>query len=301
MQMKLTCWNCSIMEISNFSSLIEVGVALNIACVAIEYVKSYTNVLCNQVFNLKYQIEKAAKECFDKLNEVMDDTTLRNLPNTNVGGRNTEVLKQRLIRNRETLSSDITSKKDNLSNVIKNVCEVKNVSSICLWLFLFGLVGLFVIGFESGNSIDNNWIHLYWVLLTILGSIICIIGWRRSEEERSWWKFDYTSLRFSILSFVVSAIVCASLTFIFSTDIVIKNANFVWNTILVYSMVLMYSNFIVSAIEVWNKAKKGKGDIESEKQALLNRCVNWNNEVSHLQGALHVDEDLAANDINNNH
>ncbi len=288
------------MEISSFSSLIEVGTTLNIACVAIEYVKSYTNVLCDQVFNLKNQIEKAAKECFDKLNEVMDDTTLRNLPNTSVGGRNTEALKQRLIRNRETLSSDIASKKDVLSNTIKNVCEVKNVSSICLWLFLYGLIGLFSIGLESNSYFNNNWIHLYWILLTFCGSIICVIGWRRSEVERSWWNFDYTSLRFAILSFIVSIAVCALLVALFSKGVIIEIVDLVWNAILVYSMVLMYSNFLVSAIEVWNKAKKGKDDIESEKQALLNRCVTWNNEVSNLQGALHVDKDLAANEINQN-
>jgi hypothetical protein len=95
------------MEISNFSSLIEVGVALNIACVAIEYVKSYNDVLCNQVFNLEHKIETAVKECRSKLNEVMDVTTLTNLPNTVIGGRNTEVLKQRLLRSRETLTQDI--------------------------------------------------------------------------------------------------------------------------------------------------------------------------------------------------
>lgn len=62
------------------------------------------------------------------------------------------------------------------------------------------------------------------------------------------------------------------------------------------SMALIYSNFLVSAIEVWNKAKNGKSDIEREKQELLSRCSAWNNEVGHLQGALHVNEDLAAND-----
>lgn len=99
------------MEISNFSSLIEVGVALNIACVAIEYVKSYNDVLCNQVFNLEHKIETAVKECRSKLNEVMDVTTLTNLPNTVIGGRNTEVLKQRLLRSRERrkISSPLTS------------------------------------------------------------------------------------------------------------------------------------------------------------------------------------------------
>ena len=281
------------MEISNFSSLIEVGVTLNIACVAIEYVKSYTNVLCNQVFNLNTLIEKAAKECKDKLDEVMDATTLSNLPNTVVGGRNTEILKQRLIRNRETLSSDIEEKKESLSMSIKNVCEVKNISSICLWLFLFGLTGLFLIGFETNAC--NFGLHLFWFYLTIFSTLFCVIGWNRKEEERVWWKFDYNSLRFSIISFIVCVIVCFFLLFVSSIE-VLNIVEYVWSYVLIYSMALIYSNFIVSAIKIWNKAKKGKNDIEREKQELLNRCSIWNNEVGHLQGALHVYEDLAAND-----
>lgn len=282
------------MEISNFSSLIEVGVTLNIACVAIEYVKSYTSVLCNQVFNLNALIEKAAKECKDKLDEVMDATTLSNLPNAVVGGRNTETLKQRLIRNRETLSSDIEEKKTFLSENIKNVCEIKNVSSICLWLFLFGLIGLFLMGFETSTNC-NFTLHLFWFYLTILGTIFCIIGWNREEKECAWWKFDYRSLRFSILSFIVSVISSYILLFISPLE-VINIVEHIWSHVLIYSMALIYSNFLVSAIEVWNKAKNGKSDIEREKQELLSRCSAWNNEVGHLQGALHVNEDLAAND-----
>lgn len=283
------------MEISSFSSLIEVGVTLNIACVAIEYVKSYTSVLCDQVFNLNTLIEKAIKECRNKLDEVMDATTLQNLPNTSVGGRNTEILKQRLIRNRETLSSDIEAKKDSLSKGIKNVCEVKNISSICLWLFLFGLAGLFMIGFEEDGG-SNFDLHLYWLLLTTFGTFFCVIGWIQKEKDREWWKFDYCSLRFSILSFVVSAAMCALSFLIRDMDIVTNIVDYIWNATLIYSMVLLYSNFIVSACEVWNKAKKGKDNIEGEKQELLDRCSAWNNEVSHLQGALHVNEELAANE-----
>lgn len=283
------------MEISSFSSLIEVGVTLNIACVAIEYVKSYTSVLCDQVFNLNTLIEKAIKECQNKLDEVMDATTLQNLPNTSVGGRNTETLKQRLIRNRETLSSDIEEKKESLSEGIKNVCEVKNISSICLWLFLFGLAGLFVTGFEKDNG-DNFSLHLYWLLLTVLGTVFCLIGWIQKEKDREWWKFDYCSLRFSILSFVVSAAMCALSFLIRDADVVTNIVDYIWNAALIYSMILLYSNFIVSACEVWNKAKKGKDNIEGEKQELLDRCSAWNNEVSHLQGALHVNEELAANE-----
>lgn len=283
------------MEISNFSSLIEVGVALNIACVAIEYVKSYNDVLCNQVFNLKHKIETAVIECRSKLNEVMDETTLTNLPNTMVGGRNTEGLKQRLLRSRETLTQDIKDKQNALTNDITKVCEVKSVSSICLWLFLYGIAALVLMGFEiPDNSENNSLIHQFWITLTILGTLFSVIGWYRNANDRPWWKFDYCSLRFSILSFGISVILCFLSLFLHTLSYVVDFVNSIWKGVLLYSMILVYSNFVVSAIKVWNKAQEGINKIKVEKNALLERCNAWNDEVGDLQGALHTGERLAA-------
>ena len=58
-------------------------------------------------------------------------------------------------------------------------------------------------------------------------------------------------------------------------------------------MILIYSNFCVSVIEIWRKANKGKEDIDTKKNNLLQRCINWNSDATHLQGALHVDEELS--------
>lgn len=281
------------MEISNFSSLIEVGVALNIACVAIEYVKSYTDVLCNQVFNLELRISKAIKECMDKLNEVMDETTLAALPDTLAGGRSIVTLKRKLTNERNGLTSDIKKEEDDLKTEVRKVCEAKNISSVCLWLFLYGLLGLFLIGLENVNG-DNFSIHCFWLVLTFCGTLFAVIGWFRNENERPWWQFDYCSLRFSLTSFIISVILSFITIFLLKYESVIFFLNSIWVYILIYSMFLIYSNFCVSVVEVWNKAKRGKDNIENKKNSLLERCNNWNGEAMHLQGALHVDEELSA-------
>ena len=196
------------MELSSFSSLLEVGATLNIACVAVEYVKSYTSVLCNQVFNLAVSIKDVVKQCQQKLNEVMDETTLANLPDELSGGKSIVTLKRSLVKCRDSLNNEIVGSEKALKSNIEKVCEVKSVSSISLWLFLYGISALFLIGFESCQHERNIRIHLFWSVLTLFGCIFSVVGWISDGEHRPWWKFGYCSLRFAILSFAISVLVC---------------------------------------------------------------------------------------------
>lgn len=278
------------MEISSFSSLIEVGVTLNIACVAVEYVKSYTSVLCNQVFNLASSIENVAKQCLQKLNEVMDETTLANLPDKLSGGRSIIPLKRSLTKNRASLEQDINKSAEKLKKDMLKVCEVKSVSSICLWLFLFGVTALFIMGIESVNPKENISIHFLWTQLTLLGYIFTFVGWKSNGEHRRWWKFGYCSLRFSILAFVISLLISIITIILVGSP---EMPDVTWKIILILSMVLLYSNFIASSFSVWKKAKQCKQTIEETRQELLAKCEKWNGEASDLQGALHIDERLA--------
>lgn len=270
------------MEISSFSSLIEVGVTLNIACVAVEYVKSYTSVLCNQVFNLKSLIESSCKECVDSLT---DETTIRNLPNANVNGANTEIVKERLISKRNTLISDIGKKEKELKEKIKEVCEVKNISSICLWLSLLGLIGLFMIGFEEqGKDANNSGIHFYWTAATLFSLIFTVVGWVSGNNDKPLCRYiDYRSLRFSIFTFIVCTLLSITAYFCTSLPEVVISEEW-WKVILICSVILIYSNFFASSIEVWNKAQKGKSDIIDAKQTLMKRCEELNDTVNSFQG-----------------
>ena len=285
------------MEISDFSSLIEVGVTLNIACVAVEYVKSYTSVLCNQVFSLGSLIKSAVKECRMKLNEVMDETTLYNLPDSFVGGRSIVSLKRQLTKDRKKLTDDIKNKEREMKNTVGNVCEVKNISSICLWLFLYGLSGLFIMGLEN-EYMQNSLIHLFWITLTFIGLLIITIGWINEGEERTWWKFGYCSLRFSLVSFTIATAISSLCLLLIKVPVINVIVEHIWNTVLIISMFMLYSNFVVSSIEVWNKAKKGKGLIEQEKNNMLQRCIKWNKDAKDLEGALQTDKRLDAQEKN---
>lgn len=285
------------MEISNFSSLIEVGVTLNIACVAVEYVKSYTSVLCNQVFSLGSLIKDAVNSCRLKLNEVMDETTLLNLPDSLGGGRSLVALKRQLTKSRKELTDNIVSKEKEMAETVSKVCEVKNISSICLWLFLYGLTALFLMGLENENG-QNALVHVFWTALTFIGFIILLIGWINDGEKRPWWKFGYCSLRFSLVSFVITVLFSSLCLLITLVPCYTETMEHAWNIVLIISMFMLYSNFVVSSIEVWSKAKEGKTQIETEKRSLIKSCEDWNTEAKDLQGALHTDERLNAQEEN---
>ncbi len=275
------------MEISNFSSLIEVGVTLNIACVAIEYVKSYTNVLCNQVFNLKAIIINSCNDC---INTLIDETTIRNLRTANINGVNTDTIRDRLVSRRTSLVEEINNERTKLENRIKDVCVVKNISSICLWLSMYGLTGLFLMGFECpSNNSDNLFIHIFWTFLTFLGTLFSILGWIRGENDKPLWKvIDYCSLRFSIFTFIACVLLgCLSL---FSVNIEFLNSliGWSWKGVLIFSMFLCYSNFAASAVEIWNKAKAGRKEISTKKDELMQKCISFNNDVNSMQGVSNV-------------
>ena len=44
------------MEINDFSAVIELIATISVAFVAVEYVKSYTNILCERFFNFNYDV-----------------------------------------------------------------------------------------------------------------------------------------------------------------------------------------------------------------------------------------------------
>ena len=70
--------------INDFSPMIELAVTLNIAFVAVEYVKSYTNAVCNQLFNFGQFLKDAYGECKSLL---VDDIALNSIRVSDINGK----------------------------------------------------------------------------------------------------------------------------------------------------------------------------------------------------------------------
>mgnify|MGYP004473838103 CR=1 FL=1 len=94
------------MMLSDFSPMIELAVTLNIAFVAVEYVKSYTNAVCNQLFNFAKFLDGSFEECKSLL---VDDVTLNSIHDSKINGNSIagEIEKAKI--SRERISNEISN------------------------------------------------------------------------------------------------------------------------------------------------------------------------------------------------
>lgn len=262
------------MELNDFSSLIEVGVTLNIAFVAVEYVKSYTRVLCNQVFKLQEFISVSFNDCIKIL---VDEETLAHIQPNKIGeNKNTNNLIEKAKRTREIIKKEIDTEKAKFDEKIENVCEAKNVSSISLWLFFYGLTALFLCGCEMPHQME----HTFWTFLSILTILYSIMGWFVHTNQKNVW-IDFSSLRHAIIYFWISFVFCIIFVGVFHTRIFLI-IEIVWQNILFLSLIWMFSNFVASVIMIWNKADAVRKEIDKSSKQIQAKCTNLQKDVDRL-------------------
>ena len=276
------------MMINDFSPMIELAVTLNIAFVAVEYVKSYTNAVCNQLFNFGQFLKDAYGECKSLL---VDDITLNSIRVSDINGKSiaSEIEKAKITR--EKISSEINDDLQSFKLKVEKVCQSKCISSVSLWLFLYGLSFLFCMGLDS--IVEKECIKMFILWLTIFTFVYTILGWSIGEKGYKKCFFDFTSLRHAICSFVIG--LCLS---ILLTYICLQADKFVcsFSLIVVLGVLYMYSNFIVSSIMVWLKASKVKDEIKTNANAYKDKCKKLRHDVDQLLAINEVELKI----VNNN-
>lgn len=275
------------MELTNFSSLIEVATTLSIAFVAIEYVKSYTKVLCNQVFQFHEFITDSFGECAQTL---VDEETLEHIDAHQIDGKSTINLIEKVKRNREILNNKIEEEQNKFKNKIENVCEAKNISSVSLWLFFYGIVALFLIGI----NIPSNTEHVFWSILTLCSFIYAISGWISKTENKSFF-VNFASLRHAIVFFALALLISILVSSLWCVKLV-PYINEFWEKMLILSIVLMYSNFIAAVIKVWINATSVKREISEMSNKLKKECSNLQKEIDRLLSVSECSNLLNLND-----
>lgn len=276
------------MMINDFSPMIELAVTLNIAFVAVEYVKSYTNAVCNQLFNFGQFLKDAYGECKSLL---VDDITLNSIRVSDINGKSiaSEIEKAKITR--EKISSEINDDLQSFKLKVEKVCQSKCISSVSLWLFLYGLSFLFCMGLDS--IVEEECIKMFILWLTIFTFVYTILGWSIGEKGYKKCFFDFTSLRHAICSFVIGLCLSMLLTYI-----CLQADKFVcsFSLIVVLGVLYMYSNFIVSSIMVWLKASKVKDEIKTNANAYKDKCKELRHDVDQLLAINEVELKI----VNNN-
>lgn len=131
------------MEISDFSSAIELAAGLNIVYVAAEFANSYTHKVVNKILKFEEFIEQSKLNCLLHL----DEETLKTLTADDINGISTanklESLKVRLEKEKD----NIDQLQSELEALIKKKCQSRSFSFISLYLFLFCVLTLLFVGF----------------------------------------------------------------------------------------------------------------------------------------------------------
>lgn len=262
------------MMLNDFSPMIELAVALNIAFVTVEYVKSYTNAVCNQLFNFAQFLRESFDECRTVL---VDDITLNSIHDSKINGNSIAGEIERVKIAKEKLSREMNMELHDFSLKIEKVCQSKSISSVSLWLFLYGLAYLFCMGVNSIVAEIN--IKSYIICLTLFTIVYTALGWSVGEKGYRRWLLDFTSLRHSIVSFAVAVSISLILT-VFGSFHTIPES--VFSIVLIVSVLYMYSNFVVSSIMVWERASKVKREIKDNTDNFKIKCGNLKEDVDKL-------------------
>lgn len=262
------------MMLCDFSPMIELAVTLNIAFVAVEYVKSYTNAVCNQLFNFAKFLNNSFEECKSLL---VDNVTLNSIHDSKINGNSIagEIEKAKI--SREKISNEINNELQSFKIKIGNVCQSKSISSVSLWLFLYGLTDLFCMGIAS--IFEYEYVELFISWLTIFTVLYTVLGWIVGEKGYKMCCLDFTSLRHALCSFIIGLCISGLCTY---CGLLYGKCTSIFPFILVGSVLYMYSNFVVSSIMIWNRAAKVKKEIKTNASRYKEKCKKLQYDVNQL-------------------
>lgn len=197
--------------IDNFSVLIELIASISIGFVAIEYVKSYTRILCEKVFQYEEFICKAYDECRILLT---DKDTLACLEPIEVGGSSTIHEVERIKLEHENLHKEIGSEEDKQKKAIIEASQSRSLSSICFYVFLSNIVLLWGASFESQW---NPQIHYFCSIYCFLSILYLASAWLWGEKEKAHKYLNFSSLRYTFICFIVIILLTLILSLIINT------------------------------------------------------------------------------------
>lgn len=277
------------MTINDFSSLIQLSATMSIAFVAVEYVKSYTSILCERFFKFQDFVEQSFKECRDILT---DKETLNHICPIDIEGRSTNTAIEDAKRKNESLTKEIEYVEKAKKEEVSTSCQARSMSSLCFFVFLFNTLLLFFGGIEN---IMPQFTHIYSTIFCGLICIYVIIGWCIGKVEKPKRFCDFSSLRHSIYSFLIIALVSTIACLIimnnncFSIDI-----DSFWWYILIGSVLCSYMNFIIFVIKIGRKAVSFKENVNAAKDELKDKCKKAQREVEDLLATSRVSAKLKA-------
>lgn len=260
-------------DLTNFGDLFGFAAAMNIVFVAADYFQSYAYILSERVF--KFQ-DKVNDEITRLKNVIIDKTSINSIESVEINGESTLTLIERAKLDHSTLTAKIEQQRDLLQKKINMLCASKTNSFISLYLSLYSVVALLLIGIYPKWSMS---VELFWDIITLLSTFIVVSAWLCSKPEKYY--IRVCSLKHCLFLFFmaicVSCIVTGILLF-FSISI----SNSIVDWIYIYSELFAISNFVVYIFIINRKSKIINKEIEDSINPLEEECQKLNEKVNSL-------------------
>lgn len=268
------------MELSDFTSAIELAAGLNIAYVAAEFANSYTHKVINKILKFKEFIEQSRLKCLLHL----DEETLNTLTADDINGNSTanklESLKVRLGKEKE----NINKLQSELESLIMKKCQSRSFSFISLYLFLFCVLILLFVGFRD----IHQFMDLGWSIHSVLSLILLISTFVLGER-----KSFFSSLSYCIYTFISISVIsfCSGYLMdrynVFNTEIFSLSKVFIIITVL-----SPYSGFIFYWLKMRFIASELKKEMTEMVDKVESKCIEIERDINKLQNVQEISMEL---------
>lgn len=280
------------MEINDFSALIQLTATLTIAFVAVEYVKSYTRVVCNRIFGLEKTVKDAFAEC---LKCLTDTETLEKITPPMISGKSTNNIVQEAQLKNETLRKEITDLEEKNLAAIGSVCRAHSMSSLCFFLFMSNTLLLFLACLESRFALYT---HVACIVLCIFSILYLAFGWSLGEKKNPVKLCNFMSLKHPMYSVGVMAVLTVAavvLAIIFINSSFIQNVEGYWWVVLLAFLFVSYLNFLMFVIKIRRKSLDFLEDIYELKGKKKIECEEAQTDIKDLLGTCRLNDKLKSN------
>ena len=266
------------MEIINLSASFQLIATLSIAFVAIEYVKSYTKILCERFFCFQDYVKKSFDEC---RNQLTDSETLSHIAPIDVGdGKTTNDKVEEVKRKHESLRKEIDEKEEAHKKSIITECEARSLSSMCFFIAIFNILNLLMCG--ADQLLPEGIFYCGVCCFNALCILYIVLGWILGEKEKPCGIINFSSLKhpiFSIIIIVLLSVICAAILKVDAFERFSKNY---WWIVVVIGLVLSYSNYIVFIFKLKIKAGRCKAHLKQITDSLSSDCKQASSDANDL-------------------
>lgn len=263
------------MELSSFTSFIEIGATLTIAFVAVEYTKQYTCLIAQKVFDYFGRIKNIVLEC----KKTIDEDTIDGLSSFTIDGCNTGVKIEGLKRKKEITLQDIDDKEKALNAYVMEKCNSKSYSSLSLFIFLFSLTSLFIAGIETPD------VKCFWILVVFFSLLYTVTSWILGEKSKHRFWIDYSSFKTVLYIFFAILLLSLIATYLWGEVFKINLLPYCYDIIGYITLFLPYVNFVVFAFIIRSKSVDIYSEIDKTFEPLKKNCSEIQKETEKLSTA----------------